>query len=211
MNIVSWYRTVLSVLVFLVIFVSPVEAQESSEQPVFREITFGDSQRTVRQKVLSDTFFDAPMVNLGDEALSPEGNVDLRIEETPLDLVFFFNRRGFYRLDASTTMVPEDKFDSPLRTHLDRLRSSMESRYGDPSLTQRQEPGDVAPGDFVTVDYWDSKDIDPNRTIWVGISAQDSGYKASLIIQDPSRTDAGSYQLSVEVPKVSLDEASNHF
>lgn len=204
-------RTFLILIGLLVLGVVPLPAQEPAEQPVLRDIPFGDSQGTVRKKVLADTFFSVPMLNRGDEALSPQGDVDVRLEGTPLDLVFFFNRRGFYRLDASTTRVPEDEFDSTLRTHLDRLRKAMESRYGAPSVTQQQEAGDVAAGDFVTVAYWNNEDLETSRTIWVGISGQEPGYQASLIVQDPTRTDAEPLQSSSEVPKVSVDAASNLF
>jgi hypothetical protein len=151
------------------------------------------------------------MVNRGGEALSPKGDVDLRIEGTPLDLVFFFNRQNFYRLDASTKTVPEDQFDSTLQKHRDRLQNFMKKGYGDPFLTQRQEPEDVTSGNFVTVAYWKNEDLEENRTIWVGVSGKDSGYQASLIVQDPTRTDAGSYQSNSSIPRVSVDEASEHF
>lgn len=179
---------------------------------VFRSLKFGDTRTTVRIKTLRDDFFSAPMVNLGKEALSPEGDEDLLVEDLPLNLIFFFNQGGLYRLDASGPEVSEDHFDTKLANHLNVLEEVISNRYGDPSYRQSLDPSEVSSSSFKTQAYWSEEELEGNREIWVGVSGAEDGYEGSLIVQDSARAEADPLSSSkASPPEVSAKEASELF
>lgn len=176
---------------------------------VFGELAFGDTQKQARLTVLEGKLFSVPMVNLGAEALSPKGDVDVRIDDTGLDLIFFFNRSGLYRMDGSGEVVSADQFDTKLRSRVETLQSTVEARLGAPSYTRRQDREDVDAGAFKTVAYWSSDDLEESREIWVGITGNEDGYQPTLIIQGPKWTDGEPLEsVTEDVPSLTPESAS---
>jgi len=199
-------------MIMVVVFTSEVLFAQSDRVTVFRDLAFGDSQLDVRRKVLEDDFFSVPMVNRGESALSPRGDVDIRIGDTGLDLIFFFNQAGLYRLDASGGLLGEDQFNQISENRIGEMKSMLTRAYGSPSFTQRHEPDDFDAGEFRTMAYWSSEHLEIQKEIWLGISRQENQFQLTLIIQDPERADQPEYSLpDRSVPEVSAEQASELF
>lgn len=204
----SFFVIVLALMVSFVVPTSTVFGQ-GDRPTVFGDLAFGDTQKQARLAVLEGELFSVPMVNLGAEALSPKGEVDVRIGETALDLVFFFNRKGLYRMDGSGEVVSADQFDTILRSRVETLQSTVEDRFGSPSYTQRQDREDIDAGAFKTVAYWSSDDLEGSREIWVGITGTEDGYQPTLIIQGPKWADGEPLEsASEDVPNLTPESAS---
>lgn len=192
--------------------VSTVVSAQSERVTVFRDLVFGDNQIEARQKVLQDDFFSVAMVNRGESALSPRGEVDLQIGENRLDLIFFFNQAGLYRLDASGELLGEDQFEEIRENHMSQMKDLLSERYGSPSFTQRHEPGDFDRGEFRTFVYWSSEHLELPKEIWLGISRDGDQFQLTLIIQDPKRADKPEYSVPDRSgPSVTVKQASEFF
>jgi hypothetical protein len=184
-------------------------AEESTT--VFRGIAFGDSQKTVRLKTLQDDFFNSPMVNLGDEALSPRGTEDLIINGHSFQLIFFFNKAGLYRLDLMGAPQDGDQFES-LRKATGTLKAVLVPGLDEPTNSSRVNSVEDLKDGFTTFHYWSNDHTPGNREVFLGIARSQTGYKASLSLRDPSR--AGEDPLpstTPSPPELSTDEAARLF
>ncbi len=180
----SWRNgTILVLATFFLTVHAPASAQQKVK--AFGTIQFGDPARTVLKKTVTEELLPLPLIALGNNALSPQGPLDVSVGGQEFNVTFYFTGDRLYRVQFDGKEQDAGGFESTVAEQRDVLAEALETRHGQPSVTRRVDRDDVEPGGFKTTHHWTAEDLGVSKEIWVGIVQAGEKYYASLIVHQP--------------------------
>lgn len=165
-------------------YLADLEADNHINVKAYRSIAFGDSKRTVTEKIKQDPEITALSEEKAQDLTDVRSLVSVKINGAIYYMGFEFYRDQLYSVSfKSASSYTADYLKSKIKDQVDFLAATMNSKYGEPTWYKELSILDLD-SQFVTFSHiWDETRTGDRKVIKIGIGASDAKFYAAMYIE----------------------------